>query len=563
MIARLTAVPSAPIPSIDRGRLECLCDLERKVLWLSAWMIHHANHLRPNRDGLKVGGHQASCASMTTLMTALYFHSLKPQDRVAVKPHAAPVYHAIQYLLGRQSREQLERFRALGGAQAYPSRTKDADGVDFSTGSVGLGAALTLFASLAQDYLRLHELIDQDAALGRMIALIGDAEFDEGNMFEAVLEGCKHDVRNLWWIIDYNRQSLDAVLSDERLFRRFDHLFEVMGWKVITLKYGKRQEAAFARPGGEALREWIDDCPNSLYSALTFKGNGWRERLECDLGRVPGIKALLDDHDEEELHALMTNLGGHDMETVLEAFDGAEGDRPHCFIAYTIKGYRLPFAGHKDNHSDLMNPAQMARFKTAQGIPDGAEWEPFAGMEARADALECFLKGTPRASDARASDARAPAPARIVPVPRPLPIPVARQSSTQEAFGRILSELAKGESALAARIVTASPDVTVSTNLGGWVNRRGLFGRTDRPDLFRQEKVASPQRWAASPSGQHVELGIAEHNLFLLLTALGLSGALYGERLLPIGTLYDPFIQRGLDALNYGCYTDARFMVVA
>src|SRR5579872_2936071 len=193
------------------GKLACLQALEKKVLWLSTWMIHNANHLRPSRDGLKVGGHQASSASVVTLMTALYLDVMRPQDRVAVKPHAAPVFHALQYLLGHQSRDKLERFRAFGGAQAYPSRSKDgADIVDFSTGSVGLGVGLTLFASLVQDYVRMHGMAPEGREPGRMIALAGDAELDEGNIFEALLEGWKHDVRNLWWVIDYNRQSLDA-----------------------------------------------------------------------------------------------------------------------------------------------------------------------------------------------------------------------------------------------------------------------------------------------------------------------------------------------------------------
>ena len=126
-------------------RLPLLADLERKVLWLATWTIHNANHLRSKDDGLKVGGHQASSASLATIMTALYFAVLKPEDRVAVKPHASPVFHAIQYLFGNQGREKLESFRGFGGAQSYPSRTKDADDVDFSTGSVGLGVAMTSF----------------------------------------------------------------------------------------------------------------------------------------------------------------------------------------------------------------------------------------------------------------------------------------------------------------------------------------------------------------------------------------------------------------------------------
>ena len=539
-------------------KLACLTALERKVLWLSTWMIHNANHLRPNRDGLKVGGHQASSASVATLMTALYFDVLRPQDRVAVKPHASPVFHAIQYLLGHQTREKLERFRAYGGAQSYPSRTKDGDIVDFSTGSVGLGVGMTLFGSIAQDYLRLKELVPTDEPPGRMIALAGDAELDEGNIFEALLEGWKHDVRNLWWVIDYNRQSLDAVVSD-RLFGRIDAMFEMMGWRVVTLKYGRLLEAAFARPDGHQLREWIDACPNSLYSALVYKGGeGWREHLQRDLNRYPGICAILDDHDDAGLQRLMTNLGGHDLASVLDAFHAIADDRPTCFIAYTIKGYGLPFAGHKDNHAGLMNLDQMASFQHSMMVEEGAEWDLFAGLGLPADRLSKFLEGLPLAASGRRWHDAAP-----VPVPANLPVPRGERQSTQEAFGRLLGDIAASDTELARRIVTTSPDVTVSTNLGPWVNRRGIFDRAERADTFREEKVVSAQRWAMSPQGQHIELGIAESNLFLQLAALGLSAPLFGTRLVPIGTLYDPFIKRGHDALNYACYQDARFILVA
>src|SRR5246127_921888 len=360
--------------------IEALKTIDDRLRWLSAWTIHHANHIRESRDGLKVGGHQASCASMTAIMAALYFHALGPNDRGSVKPHAGPVLHAIHYLLGNQTLDGLKRFRGFGGAQSYPSRTKDKIPVDFSTGSVGLGVGVPLFASLVQAYLASHDMLGR--APGRMIALMGDAELDEGNVFEALLEGWKHDVRNLWWVIDYNRQSLDAVVSD-RLFNRIDALFSTMGWRVVTLKYGKKLEAAFAGPDGHHLREWIDVCPNSLYSALVYKGGeGWREHLQRDLNRYPGIRAILDDHDDAALQRLMTNLAGHDMESVLDAFHGVADDRPTCFIAYTIKGYGLPFAGHKDNHAGLMNLDQMASFRQSMGVAEGAEWDRFAGLDA-------------------------------------------------------------------------------------------------------------------------------------------------------------------------------------
>jgi pyruvate dehydrogenase E1 component len=539
-------------------RLRLLRELERKVLWLSAWTIHHANHLRPNRDGLKVGGHQASCASLATVMTALYFSVLRPEDRVAVKPHASPVFHAIQYLFGHQTREKLEHFRGLGGAQSYPSRTKDVDDVDFSTGSVGLGVAMTLFSSIVQDYVRLKALGDDKLPTGRMVALVGDAELDEGNVFEALLEGWKHDVRNLWWVIDYNRQSLDGVVND-RLFGRVAEMFELVGWRVVTLKYGSLLEAAFKQPDGEHLRQWIDACPNSLYSALVYKGGaGWREALIRDLNQFPGVRRIVEQHDDAALHRLMTNLAGHDMQAVLDAFEGVTDDRPTCFIAYTIKGQGLPFAGHKDNHSGLMTLDQMAGFKQGMGVADGAEWDKFAGLGIAPAEAQAFLDSTPFNARGRR---RTSAP--VVAIPTALPRPTDKKSSTQEGFGKILNAIAAEDSELSRRIVTTSPDVTVSTNLGAWVNRRGLFGHTEAEDVFRELKVVSAQLWRQTPKGQHIELGIAENNLFIQLAALGLSHEIFGARLLPIGTLYDPFIARGADALNYACYQDARFLLVA
>ena len=536
-------------------KLEIMAELARKILWLSAWTIHHANHIRPREDGLKIGGHQASCASMSTIMTALYLDVLRPEDRVAVKPHAAPVFHAIQYLFGRQSLENLQNFRGFGGAQSYPSRTKDADDVDFSTGSVGLGVAMTAFASMVQDYIHAHGW-GGGRPMGRMIALAGDAELDEGNIYEALLEGAKHDLRNCWWVIDYNRQSLDAVIR-EGMMVRFEELFRAFGWDVVVIKYGHKQQQAFRKPGGEALRRWIDACPNQLYSALTFQGGAaWRQRLCADLAGDEAALDLIGRYDDEALAALMTNLGGHDIPALLEAFHGIGHDRPVCFIAYTVKGHGLPLAGHKDNHAGLMNPAQMDGLRTAMNIRPGHEWEPFEGLKGDPAQYRRFLRQVPF---------NAPAPRRYaaarIPVPDALTFKATETMSTQDGFGRILNEIARREDDFAARIVTTSPDVTVSTNLGPWVNRRGLFGRDAEKDLFRDQRIASAQKWEFGPRGQHMELGIAEMNLFLLLGAMGLSHSLFGERLLPVGTLYDPFIARGLDALNYACYQDARFIL--
>ena len=529
--------------------------LSAKALWLACWTIHNANHNRENRDGLKVGGHQASCASMVDLICGLYFRALRPQDRVAVKPHAGPVFHAIQYLLGAQTREKLEAFRGWGGAQSYPSRTKDGDDVDFSTGSVGLGVAITAFASLVQDYVRARGWAEGPE--GRMIAFVGDAELDEGNIYECLQEGWKHGLRNCWWIIDYNRQSLDGVVR-EGLSGRIRGIFEAFGWDVLILKYGALQRAAFEEPGGARLRAWIDACPNPLYSALTYQGGAaWRARLMDEIGDQGEITALIERRSDAGLARLMENLGGHCAETIADAYArAAADDRPKAILAYTVKGYGTPLAGHKDNHAGLMTPAQMAELQARMRVRPGHEWEPFEGLDLPEADLRAFLDAVPfNVGPRRRRAARLPAPA--------LAAPAGAAVSTQMAFGRLMDALAGSDAPLADHVVTTSPDVTVSTNLGPWVNRRGLFARGEIPDTFRDERVPSAQKWRFSPQGQHVELGIAEMNLFLMLGAAGLSHSLFGSRLIPVGTLYDPFIARGLDALNYACYQDARFLLVA
>jgi pyruvate dehydrogenase E1 component len=542
--------------TISADELELLLALEQKVLWLSSWTIHHANHVRESTDGLKVGGHQASSASLATIMTALYFHVLRPQDRVAVKPHASPIFHAIQYLLGKQTREKLEAFRGYKGAQSYPSRTKDADDVDFSTGSVGLGVAQTLFSALTQDYVRAH--FSSDRPEGRMVALVGDAEMDEGNIFEAMLEGWKQGLRNCWWIIDYNRQSLDAVIR-EGLWARYEALFRAFGWDVVIVKHGSLQEEAFREPGGDCLRSWIDSCPNQLYSALTFQGGAaWRKRLTDELGDQGAVTRLIEKRSDDELARLMGNLGGHDLPAVIEAFGKADPEKPTCFICYTIKGSGLPLAGHKDNHAGLMTPAQMETLREAMHVRTGHEWDKFEGLSAPVDRLQAFLDRVPFAT----KEPRRHQTPRVA-VPAELAVTIQPTMSTQAGFGQLLNELGRADSDFVRRIVTTAPDVTVSTNLGPWVNRRGLFALQKMADTFKSERIASTFNWEFSPKGQHIELGIAEMNLFILLSALGLSHSIHGERLFPIGTLYDPFIARGLDALNYACYQEARFILVA
>lgn len=456
--------------------------------------------------------------------------------------------------MGNLNLELLKNFRGYGGAQSYPSRTKDADDVDFSTGSVGLGVAMTSFASLMQDYVSAKQW-GSNVKLGRMVALMGDAELDEGNIYECLQEGWKHNLRNTWWVIDYNRQSLDGIIH-EGLGEHAEKIFTAYGWDVIRLKYGVLQRAAFDEPGGKKLKDWIDDCPNQDYAALTYMGGKvWRERLLNDLGDQGDFTEFLDRRSDDELGCLMENLGGNCVETMAKEFAEINHNRPVCFLAYTIKGWGTPIAGHKDNHGGLMTLNQMQKWQSNMGIREGHEWDRLEAVADKAS-FQRWLGQVPffQSKNRRFDDA-------IFRVPS-LALDKSKSASTQASFGKILDTIARGDDEIAERIVTLSPDVSGTTSLGSWINRKKLFSRQPIRDAFKDAKIPSTAKWEFDSSGQHIELGIAEMNLFLALAAAGLSSSLFGKRLLPIGTVYDPFVCRGLDALNYACYQDSRFMII-
>ncbi len=542
---------SAASPVLTDERLAVLDSIQRRVLWLATLMIHHANHIRPNADGTKIGGHQASSASLVTTLTALYFHVLRPGDRVSIKPHASPAFHAVQYLLGRLPREYLTTLRTYGGLQAYPSRTKDPDDVDFSTGSVGLGAVAPAFAALAHRYAKAHF---GSVTSRRFFALVGDAELDEGNVWEAVLDEAMEGLENLIWIVDLNRQSLDRVVPGIRA-ARLKRLFAENGWQVLEAKYGRRLQALFRREGGEALRRRIDDMSNEEYQALIrLPGHELRPRL-CDdpAGAGTQIAAAIAAISDDELPAVLSNLGGHDLAEMIDVLNAADtsAGRPTIIFAYTIKGWGLPIAGHPLNHSMLLSAEQVETLRASYGIAPGAEWDAFA-------------PGTPEAALCREAAARL-RPADAPPgetcdpalVPDEVGLAVPETSSTQDAFGRLLVRLADMPD-LRERIVTTSPDVSVSTNLAGWINKTGVFTPVEHPDY--ETESYRLLRWKRGPGGRHIELGISEMNLFMLLSMLGLSAELCGQPLIPIGTVYDPFVCRGLDALIYGVYSGAKFI---
>jgi pyruvate dehydrogenase E1 component len=535
----------------ERVDLETLRAVESRVLWLATSIVHHANRVRATPSGVKVGGHQASSASLVSIMTALWFEHLRAPDRVSVKPHASPVLHAIEYLLGRLPRGYLTTLRQFGGLQSYPSRLKDPVPADFSTGSVGIGATAPIWSALAHRYVAGHFEVPQG---GRQVALVGDAELDEGAVWEAVVDPVVSRLGEVLWIVDVNRQSLDRIVPDIAA-GRLRSMFEAAGWHTLTVKYGRRLRELFERPGGEALRARIDEMPNEEYQRmLRLDAASLRERLPGAGRGSRELAKLVRDVEDDELLRAIRDLGGHDLADVLEALDAADAvvDRPSVIFAFTIKAWRLPTEGHPANHSALLSVEQWERLAGELGADAADPWAGFA--EDSAEAALCR-----RAAGRLERD-------QLPPVPAPSPPPELGRArtgtaSTQQAFGRFFVDLAHEAPEVTARVVTVSPDVASSTNLGGWINRVGVWHLGDRIDWFADD-TDRLVRWRETTHGQHIELGIAEGNLVGLLAELGSTWSRDGQPLLPIGTLYDPFVGRALEPWSFGIYAGGQSILV-
>ncbi|MFJ8861790.1 transketolase-like TK C-terminal-containing protein [Streptomyces sp. NPDC102451] len=544
----MTTAPAAPRRTTAVAP-DVLHEIEDRVLWLSSAIVHHANRVRPNPSGLKVGGHQASCASMVSIMTALWFRHLRPEDRVSVKPHASPVLHAINHLLGELDASYLSTLRAFGGLQSYPSRSKDPDPVDYSTGSVGIGATATIWGAMARRY------VDESAAggfAGRQYALVGDAELDEGAVWEAVLDPQVAELGELVWIVDLNRQSLDRVVPNIAAGRLHD-MFAAAGWQVLTLKYGMLLEDLCARPGGQALRARIDDMSNPEYQRLLRCSAGeLRDRLPGTGPEAPAITALLAETDDATLMAAVRNLGGHDLSALDTALSEVDDRRPTVIFAYTVKGHGLPTQGHPQNHSSLLTEEQMRQLADELGADPDHPWEGFAADSAAARLCE---ETAARLRRDAVPEARPPA------IPTDIGRTPTGVATTQAALGRVLLDLTRSAPEAARRVVTVSPDVSSSTNLGGWVNKVGVWSPTERVDWFADD-AETILHWRERPTGQHIELGIAETNLVGLLGELGATWSRWGEPLLPIGVMYDPFVQRALEPWSFGIYAGGRSILV-
>ncbi|MBU93574.1 MAG: pyruvate dehydrogenase, partial [Chloroflexi bacterium] len=440
---------------------------------------------------MKVGGHQTSSSSVVTILTYLYFEYLEKYDYVSVKPHASPVFHAIQYLLDNLDKKYLTSLRELHGLQSYPSRTKDPDFVDFSGGSVGIGSIAPNFAAISHKYLKDHSLLNKDLNNARFISLLGDAELDEGTIWEAIADPTMEDISNVIWIVDLNRQSLDRIIPFIRV-KTWRKMFEANGWNVIDAKYGKKLEDVFNLPNGELMKDAIDDMPNELYQRLLRKSEALREWLPKSVKDSLSMEKLISDFDEEQLYDIFSNLGGHDFYCLDKAFKQAsKSKKPTVIFAYTLKGWNLPSVGDPQNHSVILNDSQINELSSNLNIDNDNIWAKFnEGSPEDNKCIEIQSKLTRNIPDKDFS----------IDFPKSFKNDYKNMMSSQQIFGLLMTENSRLEENIRNKFVSISPDVASSTNLGGWINKMGIWQSHQTTELPEEDLVRA-LNWEMSKSG--------------------------------------------------------------
>lgn len=528
--------------------LTVLASIADRVRWLSAAIVDAANRNAPAKDGIKVGGHQASSSSVVEIMTSLWFQELTALDRISVKPHASPVLYAVHYLLGHLSVDSVEGFRSHGGLPAYPNRLKTPGLVDFTTGSMGLGATATLWAALACRFIAVGERKRQ---AGRFFAVVGDAELDEGAIWEAVFDPMVACLGEIIWIVDVNSQSLDRVLPKSHASKA-QAMFEAAGWQVLSLRWGRKVSQIFEAPGGAELRQRLESMSSSEFQRLLRSPlDDVKQRLLVGQDSN-SLKMLLDSMESFEVLEAVSDLGGHDIALLLESYLNADPLRPTVIFAHTVKGRHLPTEAHAGNHSMLLNDGQMRDL----AFRLGADWsEPWRlPPEESAEGILCSHRKTTLERESFSC-----LPSAVS--PKDFGLTYKSTISTQTAFGRFLTEFSRQAPGLAQSVVTCSADVALSTNLGGWVNRSHVWSLPGAADWSSSDE-GGVLRWREDSVGQHIELGIAEVNLVSLLGELGSTWSRWGKRLIPIGTLYDAFLPRALEPWSFGMYAGGQSILV-
>lgn len=574
-----------PRPSIPLPVLESIRDHVAKG---ALAMVDWANHKPANKGQKpKVGGHQASSMSSVDLLIALYLGALEPGDRVAVKPHAAPVLYSLMHLMGLLPSDMMERLREFGGPQPYPTELKNPRFVHYTTSSEALGVACTIYD--AYGALLFNRSLAPRFARAPLTthywAHCGDGELTEGQIDESLYDAGRWRLDNLTWIVDLNRQSLDRVMDDSgQLATWARRKFEGHGWLVEELRWGARALALFANPGGAALREWLEALDDAAFHPLlllpadvvagaltgltTHEHPRYARFLAGFAARYPlpesvrgATRALLDSLGPASIHAAISHLGGHDLDALVHHLVASRAaDRPVCLIAHTVKGYQTSAAAHPENHGGLLPSDEVLAWGVDRGLPPDIRFpRPAADTEAARflrDAAERLFPASRSTPVAPPLDLRA----ALGDVPfRPRTV-----VSTGEAFQSL--NLALLKTPLAPWLQFGAPDVGQTTHLGPIIKQTGVFAPRDLPDTFEwmRDEGSLAFDWRPAATGQFHAFGIAEGNAMLWAYSFGRRPKVIEGRdpLLPIVTVYDKFFERGFNQLDYAVYSNARFIAV-
>ncbi|MCB0416727.1 MAG: pyruvate dehydrogenase [Bdellovibrionaceae bacterium] len=582
---------------LDYEVLNNICD---RAFYLALQMIHLANHRPGHGKGEpKVGGHATACASSQHILTALHMVARHPEDYMACKPHVSPMDHGLNFLLhnfrdkdanlfDKEKRQlamrHLRHFSSTGEPvfQSYHAEA-DPDGYRFfPSGSVGIPPVNALYTALAYDFAHHHNVgLKEDPFFW---CLMGDSEFREGSLAEAMPDAGERQLNHVVWVVDYNRQNLDGTrISNEKAFNgsdadRMARIAEANGWHAVILKHGKLRREFFKREGGDEFKRVLNEC------FTDFEFQGLLEANKPDLTRKvleeksPKLKSFFKDCSDEEVHKVFLNLGGHDLESLVETFQEArKSDRPTFVVAYTIKGYKLRCQAKSGNHSTL--PEEDELREMAQGL--GLDFDnPFQDFEESSkegaylkERREFLVDGIQKLlAEVKQRQQKWVAFARSLEWPVDFDItalkfnPVAH---TQWMWGQVaakLDRLGRGEDTaaddqgwgvVAKFFLTMAPDVGTSTNTSPNMNGK-LYGDIAQEDFelrFEAKDTKAPDVVPRiSQKSGHLRFEIAEGNCMSAAGSFGKFFDYVGIPFYPAMTIYDFFIKRAHDQYYYNLY---------
>ncbi|GJM21238.1 MAG: pyruvate dehydrogenase E1 component [Planctomycetota bacterium] len=608
--------------------MSALDSIARRAMIQTAAMIHIANHRKDaHRTDPKVGGHPASCSSSAHILAALHCEVRKPADFLCCKPHAAPIDHVLQGMLGifrehetgrwfeaEEIESTLHRLRDFSEngepvLQSYHART-DPDSYHFlPSGSVGIPPVVSGYMALAYRYARDHSLelpeVPEDV---HFWSLIGDSEFREGSLMEAMPDFAERELGNVTWIIDYNRQNLDgARMPNKRGLagtdaHRIEEMAEANGWEVIQVRHGSRRREVFKKPGGKPLQEVLESGFSDYELQMHLLLRDMADTRKALIARNKGCKKLVESLSDADLEVVLCDVGGHDTQALVDALLASKKDakRPTMIVAHTVKGWGLDMYAAPGNHSEMPKEDEVGLLLEEEGL----DWErPFAnfaadteegkllaakGAELRdgiTEQLDWRVRNRQWVRD-RITDAGG------VPTSLDIDAKLFPRAHTQWMWGQLAAKLVRigtnaemrrdddsepeelGEKekqweASADFLLTMSPDVGTSTQLNPVMNERVYGARDDEEKSVAdiEERTGHTRRRpqlqpSQEPWTRHIRFEIAEANCMSAVGAFGVMGHYAGIPFFPIMTVYDFFIKRALDQLYYNLYWGGEFVIM-